>query len=141
MKTTTNFIADRKWYIIDAEGQTLGRMCTAIAKTLSGKGKVDYTPGVDGGDYVVVLNVGKFKVTGAKMADKMYYKHTQYKGSMQEVNLEDMLEKKPFHPIKHAVNGMLPKNKLRSKQMLRLKLIEGDTHDFTGAQLEELKVK
>ena len=130
---------DRKWYVIDASGQTLGRLATQIAVILKGKNKASYVPHLDNGDYVIVTNCDKFKVTGTKMEDKMYYRHTGYLGGLKEISLEDLLTKKPTKALELAVNGMLPKNKLRSGMISRLKLFTGDEHTYVAQQPEIIK--
>jgi len=130
---------ERKWYIIDAKGQTLGRLATQIATVLKGKNKVDYIPHLDNGDYVVVTNCDKFKVTWNKMTDKIYYKHTGYLGGLKEISLEDLLRKKPTKALEFAVNGMLPKNKLRKGMLSRLKLFTWDEHSFVAQKPELIK--
>ncbi len=128
---------ERKWYTIDATGLTLGRLATQLAVILKGKNKPSFSPHMDNGDYVVVTNCDKFAVTGKKMTDKIYYRHTGYLGGLKETSLEDLLEKKPTKALELAVSGMLPKNKLRSAMLARLKLFTGDEHTF-GAQKPEL---
>lgn len=130
---------DRKWHIIDAKGETLGRLATKIAVVLKGKNKVSIVPHLDNGDYVIVTNCDKFKVTGKKLTDKMYYKHTGYLGGLKEISLENLLSKKATRPLEFAVSGMLPKNKLRKGMISRLKLFTGDEHTFTAQQPEILK--
>ena len=130
---------DRKWYVIDASGQTLGRLATQIAVILKGKNKASYVPHLDNGDYVIVTNCDKFNVTGKKMEDKMYYRHTGYLGGLKEISLEDLLTKKPTKALELAVNGMLPKNKLRSGMISRLKLFTGDEHTYVAQQPEIIK--
>ena len=130
---------DRKWYVIDATGQTLGRLATQIAVILKGKNKASYVPHLDNGDYVIVTNCDKFAVTGKKMEDKMYYRHTGYLGGLKEISLEDLLTKKPTKALELAVNGMLPKNKLRSGMISRLKLFTGDEHTYVAQQPEIIK--
>lgn len=124
---------ERKWYVVDAEGQTLGRLATQLAVILKGKNKVDFAPHVDNWDYVIVLNADKFAVTGKKLTDKIYYRHTGYLGGLKETPLEDMLVKKPLRALELAVSGMLPKNKLRKDMISRLKWFTGTEHTF-GAQ-------
>jgi len=131
---------DRKWFIVDAEGQTLGRMATQIAMLLKGKNKPTFAPHVDNGDYVVVINADKFKVTGKKMTDKMYYRHTGFLWGLKEISLEDLLEKKPLKAIEFAVSWMLPKNKLRKQMISRLKLFTGNEHTFTAQKPEVIKL-
>ncbi|MCH2188699.1 50S ribosomal protein L13 [Candidatus Gracilibacteria bacterium] len=131
--------SDRKWYVIDAEGQTLGRIATKIATYLKGKNKVDFVPHLDNGDYVVVINCDKFSVTGNKMEDKMYHRHTGYLGGLKSISLEDLLEKKPEKALEFAVSGMLPKNKLRSGMLSRLKLFTGTEHTYVAQKPEIIK--
>ena len=130
---------ERKWYVIDAKGQTLGRLATQIATILKGKNKVDFIPHLDNGDYVVVTNCDKFKVTWKKMTDKMYYRHTGYLGGLKTIALEDLLTKKPTKALEFAVNGMLPKNKLRKGMLSRLKLFTWDEHSFVAQKPELIK--
>jgi len=132
--------SERKWYVVDAKGLTLGRLATKIATVIKGKNKVNFAPHVDNGDYVIVLNCDKFVVTGAKMIDKMYYKHTGYLGGLKETPLEKMLVKKPTKPMEAAVSGMLPKNKLRKWMMMRLKLFTGTEHSYVAQKPVELKI-
>ena len=110
----------RKWYIVDAEGKTLGRLATEIATVLRGKHKVTFTPHVDGGDFVVVVNAEKVVLTGKKLDQKMYRYHTGYVGGLKEIPYKEMMAKKPEEVVAHAVSGMLPKNKLRARMMTRL---------------------
>jgi large subunit ribosomal protein L13 len=130
---------DRKWYVIDAQGQTLGRMATQIAVILKGKNKVSYVPHLDNGDNVIVINCDKFKVTGKKMTDKMYHRHTGYLGGLKSVSLETLLAKKPHKALEFAVSGMLPKNKLRKGMISRLKLFTGEEHTYTAQKPELIK--
>lgn len=132
--------ADRKWFIVDAKGQTLGRLATQLSVILKGKHKVDFAPHVDNGDYIVVINADKFSVTGKKMTDKVYYRHTGYLGGLKETPLEDMLTKKPTKALELAISGMLPKNKLRQKMLARLKLFAGTEHKYWAQQPEEIKL-
>jgi len=128
----------RKWYLIDAQGQTLGRLATRIAGYLSGKTKVDFAPHVDNGDYVVVINADKIEVTGNKLMDKKYRHHSGYLGGLKEITLGKLMEKKPTEALKKAVSGMLPKNKLRDQMMIRLKLVAGDVHTFSAQKPETI---
>ncbi|SMP08577.1 LSU ribosomal protein L13P [Desulfurobacterium pacificum] len=130
----------REWYIVDATGKTLGRLATEIAKVLMGKHKPTYTPHVDGGDFVVVVNAEKVFVTGKKLTDKIYYKHTGYMGHLKETTLKEMLEKKPEEVIRLAVRGMLPKNKLRDRRMKRLKVYAGPEHPHKAQNPKPLEV-
>ena len=117
-----------EWHVVDAEGKTLGRVSTEIATLLQGKHKPTYTPHLAAGDFVVVVNAAKFRVSGNKLADKMYYRHSGYHGGLTEQTLEELLEKHPTRALRQAVKGMLPKN-IRGKHMLsRLKLYEGEDH-------------
>jgi large subunit ribosomal protein L13 len=118
----------RQWYVVDAADKTLGRLASRIARVLIGKTKPRYTPHLDCGDFVVVINAGKFRVTGKKLKDKIYYSHSFYPGGLKAINLEHMLEKHPERIIYHAVSGMLPKNRLRSRRLRRLKIYPGSRH-------------
>lgn len=129
---------ERKWYVIDAKGQTLGRLATQIATMLRGKNKVDFAPHMDNGDYVIVINADKFAVTGKKMTDKLYHRHTGYLGGLISTPLEKLLVKKPTRALEAAVSGMLPKNKLRKGMQMRLKLFTGETHTFEAQKPETI---
>jgi len=129
---------DRNWYIIDAKDKTLWRLATLIAVKLKGKHKVDFTPHLDNGDYVVVTNADKFKVTWNKLSDKIYYKHSGYLWGLKETSLEKLLLKKPTLALEHAVNWMLPKNKLRKNMLARLKLVTWDEHKYAAQKPEEI---
>ena len=120
---------DRKWYVIDAEGQTLGRLATKVATVLKGKHKPTYTPHVDCGDYVIVINASKVVLTGNKLNDKMYYNHSGFPGGLRERNAKTMIEKYPVEMVERAVKGMLPKNTLGRAALLRLRLFEGAEHN------------
>jgi len=124
----------RQWLLVDATDRTLGRLATQIAMRLRGKHKPEYTPHVDTGDYVVVVNADKIKVTGNKTTDKMYYHHTGFPGGIKSASFEQMLEKSPEKVIKLAVKGMLPKNKLSRKVIEKLKVYTGDAHPHTAQQ-------
>ena len=130
MKTFITKSADveRSWHVIDAEGQTLGRLATQIAVLLRGKHKTTYSPSIDCGDYVVVINAEKFRVTGRRMDQKMYYRHSGYPGGLREISLRDQLIKHPTRPVELAVRGMLPKNKLGRKMLKKLKVYVGSEH-------------
>lgn len=119
---------ERAWYVVDAEGQNLGRLATRIATILRGKHKATYTPSMDLGDFVVVVNAEKVQVTGRKMADKYYYRHSLYPGGLTAVSLGDMLKSHPERVIEHAVRGMLPKNKLGRAMYKKLKVYVGPEH-------------
>ena len=131
----------RKWYIVDAEGKTLGRLATEIATVLRGKNKVTFTPHVDGGDFVVVVNADKVVLTGKKLDQKMYRYHTGYVGGLKEISYKEMMAKKPEEVVAHAVSGMLPKNKLRSRMMTRLRVFAGPNHDHAAQNPEVLNFK
>ncbi|PID87453.1 50S ribosomal protein L13 [Candidatus Gracilibacteria bacterium] len=130
---------ERKWYIIDAKGQNLGRLATKISVLLKGKDRVDFVPYIDNGANVIVINSDKFEVTGNKMEDKIYYRHTGYLGGLKETSLGELLRKKPTKPLELAVSGMLPKNKLRSKMISRLKLFTGEEHSYVAQKPELIK--
>ena len=119
---------EKRWFVVDAEGQTLGRLATLIADTLRGKTKPTYTPHVDTGDFVIVVNAEKVAVTGKKLEQKIYYRHTGYMGGLRQRTLRQQLEKRPTEPIRIAVKGMLPKNKLADAQMKKLKIYAGPNH-------------
>jgi len=131
----------RDWYIVDAAGKTLGRLATEIAKILMGKHKVTYTPHVDNGDFVIVINADKIHVTGKKLDKKIYYKHTGYFGHLKEETLRQKLQKKPEELIYLAVKGMLPKNKLRKEMLKRLKVYAGPEHPHKAQNPKPLEVK
>ena len=118
----------REWFLVDAEGQTLGRLATQIADRLRGKGKPVYTPHVDTGDFVVVVNAEKIAVTGNKMDEKMYYRHSGYPGGLKERTLREQLERRPTDVLRKAVKGMLPRNRLARQQLLKLKIYAGPEH-------------
>ena len=130
MKTYSTKAGDveRKWHVIDASGQTLGRLASQVAVLLMGKHKPHYVPYIDTGDFVIVLNASKIKVTGDKAKKKMYYRHSGYPGGLKEVNFEKMLDTHPVRIIEHAVKGMLPSNRLGSAMYKKLNVYEGDSH-------------
>lgn len=131
----------RRWILIDARDATLGRVSTEIAKYLIGKYKPTYTPHVDGGDYVVVVNASELVVTGAKETDKMYYRHSGFPGGLKEAQLKQLREKSPELIITEAVKGMLPKNKLAPERMARLRVFPGAEHAHTAQSPEKVEVK
>ncbi|AUN12888.1 50S ribosomal protein L13 [[Clostridium] sordellii] len=131
----------RKWYVVDAEGKTLGRMATEIATILRGKHKPTFTPHVDGGDFVVVVNADKVVLTGKKLDQKMYRYHTGYVGGLKEITYREMMEKKPEEVVMHAVSGMLCKNRLRSRMMTRLRVFAGPNHGHEAQNPEVLNFK
>jgi len=130
----------RDWYVVDADGKTLGRMATEIARRLRGKHKPEYTPHVDTGDYIVVINAEKVKVTGNKTSDKMYYSHTGFPGGIKEISFEKLIAKKPEMVIEKAVKGMLPKNPLGRAMYRKLKVYAGPEHQHTAQQPQVLDV-
>lgn len=130
----------RKWYLIDAQGKTLGRLSTEIAKLLRGKHKVTFTPHVDGGDYVVVVNADKIEVTGKKRDNKVYRHHTGYIGNLKEINFKKLQEKNPEEIIRLSVRGMLPKNKLRAPMMKRLRVFAGSEHTHQAQKVETYNI-
>ena len=119
---------DHQWYVVNAEGKVLGRMATELAKILRGKKKAIYTPHVDTGDFVIVVNAGKVTLTGKKLKDKIYYHHTGYPGGIRQTTAEKLLAKKPTEVIRIAVKGMLPKNSLGRQMLRKLKLYAGPNH-------------
>ena len=132
---------ERKWYVIDAEGQTLGRLSSEIAKILRGKNKPTFTPFIDTGDNVIVVNAEKIKVTGKKMDQKIYYKHSDYPGGMRETTLKEMLDKKPTDVITLAVKGMLPKGPLGRSMIEKLHVYAGAEHPHAAQKPEALEIK
>ena len=124
----------RDWYVIDATGQTLGRLSTEIARRLRGKHKPEYTPHVDTGDYIVVVNAEKVRVTGNKLKDKMYHHHTGYIGNLKSISLEKQLDKAPERVIQTAVKGMLPRGPLGRKMLRKLRVFKGPEHDHAAQQ-------
>ena len=132
---------ERNWLLVDAEGQTLGRLATQIADALRGKRKPAYTPHVDTGDFVVVVNAEKISVTGQKLQEKMYYRHSGYPGGLKSRTLNDMLERRPEEVIRLAVKGMLPKNRLARKQLTKLKVYAGPEHPHAAQQPKPLELE
>jgi large subunit ribosomal protein L13 len=143
MKTFNTKPADitREWYVIDADGKTLGRLASGIARILKGKHKKIYTPHLDCGDFVVVLNAGKVRVTGKKLAEKYYYRHSGYPGGFRKTVLREQLEKHPDRVIKEAVWGMLPKGRLGRDMFKKLKVYKGADHPHIAQQPKTLEVK
>ena len=132
---------ERKWYVVDATGHTLGRLTSEIAKILRGKNKPTYTPHIDTGDYVIVVNADKIKVTGKKMDQKIYYRHSDYVGGMKEATLREMMNKKPEDVITLAVKGMLPKGPLGRSMIKKLHVYAGPEHVHAAQQPEVLEIK
>ena len=130
---------ERKWYVVDAEGKTLGRLASEVARVLRGKHKPVYTPHIDTGDYVIVINAAKVAVTGKKMSQKMYYNHSDYVGGFRETNLAEMMAKKPERVIELAVKGMLPKGPLGRAMIKKLHVYAGPEHAQQAQKPVELK--
>jgi large subunit ribosomal protein L13 len=130
--TKEQALADRKWFLFDVSGKTLGRLASEIAKILCGKHKVNYTPHVDTGDGVVIINAGKIVVTGAKEAQKVYRYYTGMVGGQREIPYRVMKDRKPEYIIRHAVKGMMPKTRLGEAQMKKLRIFAGETHDLAA---------
>ena len=130
----------RDWFLIDADGKTLGRLATEIARRLRGKHKAIYTPHVDTGDYIVVINAEKVRVSGNKAKDKMYYRHSGYMGGMKATNFSDMIERTPERVIEIAVKGMLPKNPLGREMYRKLKVYAGPQHQHAAQQPQPLEL-
>jgi len=131
---------EQKWYVVDAEDEVLGRLATRIALILRGKNKPQFTPHVDTGDFVVVVNAEKVRLTGKKMSDKVYYHHTGYPGGIRGVSAERLLEKHPDRVMLNAVRGMLPKNKLGCKLLRKLKVYAGPEHPHDAQQPEPISL-
>ena len=142
MKTVSTKPADvkREWFVVDAEGKTLGRLATEIARRLRGKHKPEYTPHVDTGDYIVVVNVEKVRVTGNKAQDKQYYRHTGYPGGLRSMSFEKMIDHAPERTLQSAVKGMLPKGPLGRAMFAKLKVYAGNTHPHAAQQPQELNI-
>ena len=130
----------RDWYVVDAEGKTLGRLATQLADALRGKRKPEYTPHCDTGDYVVVINAERIKVTGKKLTDKIYYRHTGYPGGIKQRTLQEMLDRRPEEVIRKAVKGMLPKNRLARQQINKLHVYAGPEHPHQAQQPKPMEV-
>ncbi|MBN2898414.1 MAG: 50S ribosomal protein L13 [Clostridia bacterium] len=130
---------ERKWYVIDAEGQTLGRLSTKVATILRGKNKPTYTPHVDTGDHVIIINADKVVLTGKKLDQKKFRWHTGYLGGMKERSYRDMMQNQPEKVVMHAVKGMLPKNSLGRQMLTKLRVYAGPEHDHQAQQPEVLK--
>ena len=131
---------DRKWYVVDAEGKTLGRLATQIATILRGKHKPTYTPHVDGGDYVIVINANKVNLTGNKLNDKIYYNHSRYTGGLRERTAKEMIEKYPVEMVERAVKGMLPKGRLGRQMYKKLFVYAEGDHPHSAQKPEALNL-
>ena len=132
---------ERKWYVVDAEGKHLGRLATQIVRVLRGKNKPQYTPHVDVGDFVVVVNADRVAVTGRKAEQRVYRRHSGYPGGMKETSYEQMLARKPTEILRKAVYGMMPKTRLARKQFKKLKIYAGPEHPHAAQAPQELEVK
>jgi len=130
----------REWYVVDAAGQTLGRLSTQVARILRGKHKPIYSPSVDAGDHVIVVNAKKIHVTGRKMDQKIYYRYSGYPGGLKEITLRNLLQRYPTRVIEHAVRGMLPKNRLGRRMFKKLKVYAGPNHPHTAQQPKPLEL-
>ncbi len=128
------------WYVVDASGKTLGRLATEIARRLRGKHKTSYTPHVDTGDYIVIVNAEKVQVTGNKAQDKMYYRHSEFPGGLKETNFEKMINHKPEEVLQRAVKGMLPKGPLGYAMIKKMKVYAGSEHPHTAQQPQVLDI-
>jgi large subunit ribosomal protein L13 len=132
---------ERKWYVIDAQGQVLGRLAAEIARRLRGKHKPTYTPHIDTGDYIIVVNAEKIRLTGDKLEQKIYYRHTGYPGGLKSINAKNLLHHKPERVLEHAVKGMLPKNKLGRRMYKKMKVYVGPDHPHKAQQPEVFTLK
>ena len=143
MKTyvATPATRQRDWYVVDAEGRTLGRLATRIADALRGKRKPEYTPHIDTGDFVVVVNAEKIVVTGSKLESKRYYRHSGYPGGLRSRTLAEMLERRPEEVIRKAVKGMLPRNRLGRAQLTKLKVYAGPDHPHAAQQPQPFELE
>jgi large subunit ribosomal protein L13 len=133
-------LSQRRWYVIDGQGKILGRMATEIARVLRGKHKPTFTPNQDTGDFVIVINARGVKLTGAKLQDKVYYRHTEFPGGIRERTAAEMLQIKPEELVKLAVRGMLPKNRLSRKLVTKLKVYAGPEHPHSAQKPEPLTI-
>jgi large subunit ribosomal protein L13 len=138
--TATPSNRERNWLVVDASGQTLGRLATRIADALRGKNKPTYTPHIDTGDFVIVVNAEKISVTGNKRVAKRYYRHSGYPGGLRSRSLQDMLDRRPEEVIRLAVKGMLPRNRLARKQLTKLKVYAGPDHPHAAQKPEPMEV-
>ena len=132
---------ERKWYVVDAEGKTLGRLATEVARLLRGKTKPQYTPHVDTGDFVIVVNADRVNVTGRKAEQKLYRRHTGYPGGLKEVTYEQMMDRKPTEIVRKAVYGMMPKTRLARQQFKKLKIYAGPEHLHEAQSPEPYEVR
>lgn len=144
MKTTLPKVAEipakAKWYLIDASGKTVGKVATEAARRLTGKHRADFTPHLDLGDGVIIINAEKVEFTGKKLTDKLYRRHSGYRGGLKEVTPKELLAKKPEKVLELAISGMLPKNRLKDGRLIRLKIFAGAKHTHEAQKPEELKI-
>ena len=138
---TKNKDVQREWHVVDATGQTLGRLASQVAHILRGKHKPVYSPSVDTGDYVIVVNAERIHVTGRKLDQKIYYRHSGYPGGLKQITLRNLLQKYPARVIKHAVRGMLPKNRLGRRMFKKLKVYAGPAHPHAAQQPKSLELR
>jgi large subunit ribosomal protein L13 len=131
---------ERRWYVVDAEGKTLGRLASEVAKVLTGKTKPTYAPHIDVGDFVIVVNADKVRVTGRKLDQKYYYRHSQYPGGLKSISLREQLRRFPERVVESAVRGMLPKNYVGKHQMSKLKVYAGASHPHAAQKPEPLEI-
>jgi large subunit ribosomal protein L13 len=143
MKTYVANAEDRQrdWVVVDASGQTLGRLATQIADVLRGKRKPEYTPHVDTGDFVIVINAEKIAVTGKKLSDKLYHRHSGYPGGLKTRTLQEQLDRRPEEVIRKAVKGMLPRNRLARRQITKLKVYAGPEHPHVAQQPQPMEIR
>ena len=143
MKTYVANAEDRQrdWVVVDASGQTLGRLATQIADVLRGKRKPEYTPHVDTGDFVIVINAEKITVTGNKLSDKLYHRHSGYPGGLKTRTLQEQLDRRPEEVIRKAVKGMLPRNRLARRQITKLKVYAGPEHPHVAQQPQPMEIR
>jgi large subunit ribosomal protein L13 len=137
---TKNKDVQREWYVVDAAGQTLGRLAAQVARILRGKHKPTYSPSVDTGDFVIVVNAEKIHVTGRKLDQKIYYRYSGYPGGLKEITLRNLLQRHPARVIEHAVRGMLPKNRLGRQMFKKLKVYAGPDHPHAAQQPKQLEL-
>jgi large subunit ribosomal protein L13 len=137
---TKNKDVQREWYVVDAAGQTLGRLAARVARILHGKHKPTYSPSVDTGDFVIVVNAEKIHVTGRKLDQKIYYRYSGYPGGLKEITLRNLLQRHPARVIEHAVRGMLPKNRLGRQMFKKLKVYAGPDHPHAAQQPKQLEL-
>ena len=131
---------ERKWYVVDATDMTLGRLASEVAKVLRGKNKPQYTPNVDTGDYVIVVNAGKLKLTGKKATDKIYYHHSDYRGGLRATPAGELLAKNPVRLVELSVKGMLPKNTLGHQEFMKMHVYAGEDHEHAAQKPEKLDI-